>query len=573
MKATAMLVAVLAMSSGAAAMGCGTASKVAELAFEGRARTVTARAPGARPSSPQSTQILLVAFDGVSRELLYKLLHEGKLPNLATLLGGDRLAHAYMDPSFLSNLPSTTMPAWVSVQTGVGAAASGVPGNEYFVREDRAFVCPAPVSFSYAEPTLEIYTDGYLNKQVRVPSVYERIHAHDRDALVWVGMNHFYRGADRLILTRRTLLVKALQGLIESKLSKFSDRRARGIFANLDKSAIKAVIKELDHARAVPDVLTLYIAGTDLYTHTSTKTPDVARTEYLVEVADPALGPFVAKLREKRALDRWVIVTADHGHTQIKHDHHHSIGTGPDGPFGVLAKAGFRMRETRRHVHDHDRFSAVAAYGGAMAYVYLADRSTCPGPQDRCNWKRPPRYREDVLAAAEAFYQNNLDGRLAPHMRGKLDMIFVRRPRPFAEVDLPFEVYIGGGRTMTIDDYLAAHPHPTYVALAERMEELAVGRYGERAGDILLLAHNGDRDHASQRYYFSEPLRSWHGSPSKLDSEIPLIVANRHHSAASIQSWVVPLLGDRPFQRKITDIIMKLRDDRAWARGRVAFAP
>ncbi len=140
-------------------------------------------------------------------------------------------------------------------------------------------------------------------------------------------------------------------------------------------------------------------------------------------------------------------------------------------------------------------------------------------------------------------------------------MIFVRHPRPFAEVDLPFDVYLGGGRTMTIGDYLLEHPHPTYVAVAERMEELAVGRYGERAGDMLLLAHNGDRDTAEQRYYFSKPFRSWHGSPSKLDSEIPLIVSHPDHDTASIASWVTPILGDRPFQRKITDIIMKLRTD------------
>jgi hypothetical protein len=218
------------------------------------------------------------------------------------------------------------------------------------------------------------------------------------------------------------------------------------------------------------------------------------------------------------------------------------------------------MRKPKHHVSDKDSFSAVFAYGGAMAYLYLADRSTCPGRKDRCDWRKPPRYREDVLAAAEALYQNNLDGKLAPGMRGKLDMIFVREPKPYAEIDLPFQVYVGAGRTSSIEDYLREVPHPTYVALAERMEELAAGRYGERAGDILLLAHEGDRALPEQRYYFSKPLRSWHGSPSKLDSEIPLIVAHRDHDAASIRAWVAPILGDRPFQRKITDIMLKIRE-------------
>ena len=46
-------------------------------------------------------------------------------------------------------------------------------------------------------------------------------------------------------------------------------------------------------------------------------------------------------------------------------------------------------------------------------------------------------------------------------MKGSLDMIFVRKPRPVKEVDRPFEVYVGGGKTMPIDAYLDKHPHPT----------------------------------------------------------------------------------------------------------------
>lgn len=544
-------------------MGCGTTAATAELAAEGPTKTERKRPSSVRASSPNSTQILLLAYDGVSRAVLYDLLREGKLPNLAALLGGDDLRHAYLDDTFLSGLPSTTMPAWVSVQTGAGAAESGVTGNEYFVREAREFVCPAPVSFNDPEPTLAIYTDGYLNKQVLVPSVYERIHSHDGDALVWVGMNHFFRGADKLLMTKRSVVAKALQGFIETELEKLEGNRSRDIYEDLDRAAIDTLVSELDQAKAIPDVLTLYISGTDLYTHVSKKSPDESRIEYLVEVADPALGKVVAKLRGRHALDRrWVIVTADHGHTQVVHDTDHAIGVGEDGPAGVLVKRGFRIRPPKRKVDDKDPFSAVLALGGAMAYVYLADRSTCPAEKNvRCDWQQPPRYREDVLAAAEALHQNNIDGKLVPAMRGKLDLIFVRKPRPFVEVDLPFEVYIGRGRSQPIEDYLREHPHPTYVALAERMHELAAGRHGERAGDILLLAHNGDRDTPDQRYYFAEPYRSWHGSPSKLDSEIPLIVAHAQHDTASIARWVTPILGDRPFQRKITDMIMKLRKD------------
>ncbi len=544
----------------AIALACGTTRQVVELAIGGDEKTLRHRPPHARQSSPGSSQILLIAFDGISRDLLYDLLRQGKLPNLAALLGGDDLSHAYLDETFLSGLPSTTMAAWVSVQTGAGAAHTGVTGNEYFVRERRDFVCPAPVSFSDAKPTLRIYTHGYLNDQVEVPSVYERIHDHDPDALVWVGMNHFYRGADKLLLARRTVLVKALEVFFEDKIEKLSRETSRAIYKDLDDAAIDAIVSRLAPRAPVPDVLTLYISGTDLWAHVAKEGPDEARRSYLTEVVDPALRRFVAKLRERRALDnRWVIVTGDHGHTEIRKDKVHSISTGDDGPVGLLQKAGFRLRPLRHVVADSDPFSAVLAYGGAMAYVYLADRSRCPGARDRCDWTAPPRYREDVLAAADAFYTNNIDGHLAPALRGTLDMILVRQPKSSAEVDDPFEVYVGGGATLAVGEYLRAYPHPTYVALEERLEELAAGPYGERAGDILLIAHNGDRDVADDRYYFAGPDHSWHGSPSALDSEIPLIVAHRAHATAAIGAWVKPILGDRPFQRKITDIMLGLR--------------
>jgi hypothetical protein len=112
---------------------------------------------------------------------------------------------------------------------------------------------------------------------------------------------------------------------------------------------------------------------------------------------------------------------------------------------------------------------------------------------------------------------------------------------------------------MQIDTYLHEHPHPTYVYMEERLRDLAVGRFGERAGDILLLAHNGDRERPEDRFYFAAPYKSWHGSPSKQDSEIPLIVAHPRHAAAAIGAYVSGILGDRPFQQKVTDILLGLR--------------
>ena len=102
-------------------------------------------------------------------------------------------------------------------------------------------------------------------------------------------------------------------------------------------------------------------------------------------------------------------------------------------------------------------------------YVYLADRSACEDGSKPCDRTRPPSYEQDVLPAAEAFYRNNLDGSLAPGMKGSLDLVLTRRPVPAAERDLPFEVYVGDGRTEPVDAYLRDHPHPTDVAVAARL--------------------------------------------------------------------------------------------------------
>lgn len=554
-RSTSVAIAVLAV-------GC-AAKQTGSLVAQGDHHVLRPRGADTSASSPDRPPILLLALDGVGRDLLYAELRAGKLPNFARLLGGagGDFAHAHFNDHLLSTLPSTTMAAWMTAMTGVGPAEHGVTGNEYFIREETKFACPAPVSFSSAEPTLEIYTDDYLDKLGASRTAYERMRDTDPTLLAWVAMHNVYRGADTLLLTKRTAMVRAFQNFVEVEARRhLADSESRKLYENLDSSVVDDVTTSLATG-TVPDVLTIYLSGTDLYAHIANEGPDKARISYLEQVVDPLLAKVVAALDARHALaGRWVVVTADHGHTQVVNDDAHALSTkaGEDPP-SVLEAAGFRLRPFKRDVDAKDPFSAVLAYGGAMAYVYLANRALCPGSTDVCDWKQPPRYAEDVLAAAEAFYKNNEDGSLTPAMKDALDMILVRRPRPYAQVDLPFEVYVGDGKTMQVDVWLHEHPHPTYVYVEERLRDLAVGRYGERAGDILLLAHNGDRDRPEDRFYFAQPYRSWHGSPSKQDSEIPLIVANSTHGAAEIGAYVSKLLGDRPFQQKVTDVLLGLR--------------
>jgi hypothetical protein len=544
--------------------GCGAAVQLGDVVVHGDTRELRQRGKEAPESSPDRPALLILALDGVDRSLLYGLLRDGELPSLSALLGGDhgKLPHAHLDETLLSTLPSSTLAAWTTAMTGVTPAEHGIAGNEFFVRETCTLAAPAPVSFSDSEPTLAIYTKDYLGSFLSAPSVYERMRARDPHVLIWVAVHQIFAGADRLLITKPTILAHAFEQIIEDAGSRLTGHKSDpGAYRKLDESVVSGVLGDLEKG-PVPDVLTLYLSGTDLYAHVAEEGPDEARRTYLRTVVDPALGKLTERLKARGALDnRYVVLTSDHGHTQVVYDDAHALSTtGDDDPPALVRKAGYRLRPFKLNVaKDHD-FNAVFASGGAMAYVYVADRSMCPKEKDVCNWQRPPRYEEDVIPMAEAFYRNNEDGSLVPAMKGTLDLILTRRPKPYLDVDLPFEVYVGNGKTVPVGEYLAAHPHPTYVAVEQRLRDLAVGKHGERAGDVLLLAHNGDRATPDERYYFAARYRSWHGSPSRQDSEVPFIVAHPHRDSASLRAQVERILGPEPRQQKVTDVLLELRE-------------
>ena len=265
-------------------------------------------------------------------------------------------------------------------------------------------------------------------------------------------------------------------------------------------------------------------------------------------------------LQERKALgNRYVVVTADHGHTEVMDDDEHALAMDDEeDPPAVLLKAGFRLRPFRLDVSKKHDFNAVLAYQGAMAYVYVADRTTCE-KDEPCDFSRPPRFKEDVLVAAQAFYDANKSGKYVKGLKGTLDMVLTRKPKPANEKDEPFQVYVGDGKLVPVERYLADNPRPTYVDLDARLRDLAVGKYGERAGDVLLIANNGNRDTPKERYYFSGRYRSWHGSPSRQDSEIPLIVAHPQKSPEQLGSQVKKALGADPYQQRLSSVLLSLR--------------
>lgn len=554
-----------AFASLVAMIGCGAAAKVADLTIQGPTQELRKRPRGAPARSEKGgKELLVLLFDGVDRALLYDMLKQRKLPALAAMLGGDaagEFPHAALDERMLSTLPSSTMAAWTTAMTGRAPAEHGITGNEFFIRSSSRLGAPAPVSFEDPKPTIAIYTDAYLDSLKMAPSVYDRMRERDPNILIWVAMHQVQSGADRLLVAKRAVFADAFEHVVEKAIAKTNEKEnLRRPYEALDRRGVEVVIDALEEG-PVPDVLTVYLSGTDLYAHVAEDGPDAARRSYLADVVDPALAQLTARLRARHALDdRFIVLTADHGHTQVVKDNRHALSAErQDGPPALMRRAGYRVRPFKLDVDRDDSFDAVWTAGGASAYVYVADRSSCPTEKKRCDWTLPPRWEEDVLPMADAFFRADATGERVPQLAGTLDLVLTRRPRPHAEVDLPYEVYVGEGKTIPVETYLTTHPHPAYVDLAQRLRDLSVGVHGERAGDVMLFAHNGDRSRPEERFYFAEPYRSWHGSPSRADSEVPFIVAHPRLPSDALRRRLDRHLADRPYQQKVSDVLLDLR--------------
>jgi hypothetical protein len=503
------------------------------------------------------TRVILLALDGVGDSELRTALVSGMMPNAAAALGvsGDIFASAYAVDDVLSVLPSTTLAAWTSLFTGEPPARTGVPGNEWFVREERRFYAPAPVTIEEADDALAVYTDGLLGGAIRVPTLYE--HAGVRS---YVSLSQVHRGADVLLLPDAgalgDLVAAAVRGVADA-----DESVSQEVYRELDANAVDRLLETLRN-RGVPDLLVVYFPGVDLFTHVAEHALADQQT-YLRDGIDPAIGHLLDAYRGAGVLeDTWIIFVSDHGHTPVLPDDRHALGTdGADDPPAVLTGAGFRMRAFRRELDaEEEDFQATVAYQGAMAYVYLADRSGCPQPGERCDWLRPPRFDEDVLPVVRAFDAANRTGEHVPALRGTLDLILARQPRPPGEDALPFEVW--DGRTLVpIGEFLRRHPRPELLDFEKRMRGLAAGPYGHRAGDVLLLARSGIERPIDDRYYFSSKYRSWHGSPTGQDSRIPLIVGRSGVPAQAIRERVRRAVGERPSQLDVLRLILALLHD------------
>lgn len=508
-----------------------------------------------RPPEP-GPYVLIFAFDGAGYDQLMAAIQSGKAPAMAGMLGkpegGGLYEHAYSVPNTVSILPSTTIAAWSAIFTGAPTAWNGVPGNEWFVREEMKFYAPVPVSVHEMDDNRAMITEGLVGKSLKSPTLFQQAGVKSS-----VSLNPVYRGADYFTIIDPVSMVTLYTEFLVRAGGENSPEKI-DIYEKLDKDSVPKLLDSMKN-HGVPKIQVVYFPGIDLYTHLAAD-PLPMEVGYLETVTDPLVAQILAAYQDYGILDQtYVMVIADHGHTPVLRDPQHALGADTnDGPGAVVKAAGFRPRKFVLNPGANEQdYQAAFAYQGAIAYVYLADRSTCPNPGMTCDWKRPPRYKQDVLPAAQAFYNSNSTGRPVPMMKGTLDLIFARVPTPPGKATQEYEIF-DGHRLVPIWEYLIRHPRPDLVQLDRRMHWLSAGPYGNRSGDILLLTRSGLSNPIQNRYYFSGPYHSWHGSASPQDSHIPLIVARKDYPGAKLKRLVDKVVGSQPSQLALVPIVRAL---------------
>ena len=501
-------------------------------------------------------RIIIFALDGAGPNQLMQAIQSGKAPHIAGLLGKEKgsglFEHAYAAPHASSILPSSTIAAWAAIFTGKPPALNGVTGDEWFVRETATFYAPVPISILDTSDVTKVVNDDLLGKTLKVPTLYELLGRRSHVSLLYV-----HHGATLYTTVGPSSFADVVGRLIKGTME--GEDPENSLSAGLDLNSVQKLTEAIDE-QGVPDLQVVYFPGIDIFTHVA-KDPLESQVRYLESITDKGVGTVLESYQKKGALaGTYVIFISDHAQIPTLNDKHHKLGTDDeDSPFGLVAKSGFRVRRPLLTLGELDKdYQAVLAYQGFMAYVYLADRSSCPNEHNPCDWKRPPRFKEDVMPVVTAFYEANRTGSPIPQLKGTIDLIFAREPVSGDLNAKPYEIF-DGQKLVPVRDYLRAHPRPDLVRLEERMNGLSAGPYGNRAGDILLLARACTNSPIEDRYFYSAVSHyTWHGSACETDSHIPFILAQAGGSGERLRATMRKISGDSPSEMALTPLVRAL---------------
>ncbi len=508
-----------------------------------------------RTAAPKpGPRVIVFCLDGAGHDQLMDAIHSGKAPHIANLLGKEEgnglFEHGFFPPRVIDVLPSSTAADWSATFTGKPPGLNGVPGDEWFDRLGRRFYAPVPITVTDTADFSSMLNDNLVGRLLKAPTLYQRLHRR-----AYVSMLMGYKGATLFTTVNPGAFAGMIGDLVGGTLAGTPTLQTIG--TDLDLASTTKLLDAINE-HGPPRLQVVYFPGIDIFTHASPN-PLKSQVRYIEDNIDKAVANVLEAYEKLGVLPyTYVIFIADHGHTPVENDDRHRLGPDdPGSPYAQLHKAGFRVRKASLALSkDEEDYQAVVAAQGFMAYVYLANRSTCPKKGEVCDWFRPPRFREDRMRALRALYWNNQSGTQVPQAKGTIDLIFSRK-----RAAAPFEIF-DGRRLVPIGSYLKKHPRPDLVDLNERMKWLGEGPYGYLAGDIVLLAKASTAVPIEDRYYLARTSHySWHGSANTSDSYISFILASQGVSGESLRHLVLDLrseTGGSLSQMELTPLVQAL---------------
>jgi len=446
--------------------------------------------PSASTGSQGPARLVIIDIDGLRRDVFLKALAEGRAPALARLFGGADAIHV----EALSTAPSITFCGQSTIFTGEHPETHGVPGNQFFDRFGRRTQgVPRHYAFDVGDTlavddAVRVFTGemGLVGETLSpdVFTLYEYAANHGRSSTVVFNM--IARGATHWLKPDLTDIARFTKGggLLGISAEKYDGEM-------LDRA--------LAHLRggARPDVLTIYFMGLDHHSH---QHGPAAQPDYLSRVVDAQVGRFVAELEALDLLAGTLFVAvSDHGQIGVMPDDRHSLRLG----FPFDREMGYLFDALHLDVHDYPgegpNCNAVVSLNGGLAHVYLQHRHG--------KWADRPRFDEDVLPVAQAFWEANASGRYAPDVQDTLAMVLARNVEQDGW-DADYAVYTPDG-VIPVADHLSAHGEVPTVDAVNRLRYLA----SPVTGDLLLVSNYVGG------FYFGGPLRGVHGGLHPEDSE------------------------------------------------------
>ena len=341
-----------------------------------------------------NTKIIVIELDSLSKDTLYDSLDE--LPNISEIIRGkDKSAHFVYVPSVETIIPSASIPANVSMYTGVYPDQHGIFSTSWL---DRTKVKV------YNRLT---YPQNRINSMLAergVKTIFD--YAREGGRSTFVSMLFIGKGVE----PENWIRSNALMWCNGFWLNIFTDFIPVPEPAHADKRGTRGFLKghiyslsdgiEGFYAKhnTLPDLMVIHYSGFDIFSHYPhrfqyrEKWPmkDIQRY-YLKEIIDPQIGRIVAWLKKIDKYNECIFFfIADHGMTKIEKHIDDSLADD-------ALSASFKTNSSWRRFKNVE---ALCMAGAGTKAIYIKNRR-------EGSWHVPPSLARDIKPAIDLLIKND----------------------------------------------------------------------------------------------------------------------------------------------------------------------